>query len=48
MDLNNIIKNFNYGTESSAVPSQIPLTVLQSADKTRLGQTGKHMLKNLV
>lgn len=38
--LNNILSSFDYGTESSATPSQISLSTFQSADKTRLGQTG--------
>ena len=44
MALDDILKGFDYGTESSAIPSQISLSMFQSADKTRLGQTGWEMV----
>ena len=47
-NLNNIIRNFDYGTESSSTPSQITLTTIQSADKTRLGQTGEYMYQAII
>lgn len=39
-DLHKITVNFDYGCESTAVPSPLTATILQSHDKTRLGQTG--------
>lgn len=47
-NLNNIIRNFDYGTESSSTPSQITLTTIQSADKTRIGQTGWYMYQSII
>ena len=40
-DIYKITVNFEYGSESTAVPSPLTATILQSADKNRLGQTGK-------
>ena len=36
--------NFEYWSESTAVPSPLTATILQSADKTRLGQAGKFLI----
>ena len=36
--------NFEYGSESTSVPSPLTATILQSADKTRLGQAGKFLI----
>ena len=43
-DIYKITVNFEYGSESTAVPSPLTATILQSADKTRLGQTGKFII----
>lgn len=42
--IHKITTSFDYGCESSAVPSPLTATILQSADKTRLGQTGKVLI----
>ena len=39
-----ITVNFEYVSESTAVPSPLTATILQSADKTRLGQRGKFLI----
>ena len=43
-DIYKITANFEYGSESTAVPSPLTATILQSADKTRLRQTGKFLI----
>ena len=39
-DINSLMSNFDYGFEAISIPSPLTSTILQSADKTRLGQTG--------
>ena len=43
-DIYKITANFEYGSESTAVPSPLTATILQSADKTGLRQTGKFLI----
>ena len=43
-DICKITVNFEYGSESTAVPSPWTATILQSADKTCLGQRGKFLI----
>ncbi|XP_065897824.1 uncharacterized protein [Dysidea avara] len=42
-DINNLMSNFDYGFESISIPSPLTSTILQSADKTRIGQTASQM-----
>ena len=46
-DIYKITVNFEYGSESTAVPSPLTATILQSADKTFLGQRGNFYFANV-
>lgn len=37
------MSNFDYGFESASIPSPLTATILQSTDKTHLGQTGMYL-----